>query len=289
MSVRTPAVAGSFYPEAPPELENALDQAFAAASQVAVSDVVESAHKQPSALSNARDLVGNPAVKALVVPHAGWMFSGSTAANAYRLLAGRFEIQRVVILGPAHRVWVPGLAMSSDSRWQTPTGELAVHYSESLRELPFVDTNDDTHAHEHSLEVQLPFIQRMLGDVEISPLVVGSAPAEQVAEALDAVWGGPETLILISTDLSHYLGYRHAIDADRETIQKILWLDSTVVSDRACGSYPLNGMLLAAKRRGMNIRLLASCNSGDASGNLDRVVGYAAFALTENSPTDATK
>lgn len=281
MSIRTPAVAGTFYPASVPDVHAALDQAFAAASQVAASHVVESAREQPSALKEMRDLVGNPGVKALIVPHAGWIFSGSTAANAFRLLEGRLGIERVVILGPAHRVWVPGLAMSSNSAWTTPLGNIRVHYPEELQALPFVETNDSTHAHEHSIEVLIPFIQRMLGDVTITPIVVGGAGPEQVAQALDAVWGGPETLILISTDLSHYLDYAHAIEADRETTEAILRLRSTIPSDRACGAYPLNGMTLAAKQRGMGIRLLASCNSGDTAGDLDSVVGYAAFALTD--------
>ncbi|WP_394263903.1 AmmeMemoRadiSam system protein B [Trueperella sp.] len=281
MSSRKPAVAGTFYPASASHVDTALDRAFAGASQVAASDVVESARDQPSALLNMRDLVGNPALKVLIVPHAGWIFSGSTAANAYRLLDGREDIERVVILGPAHRVWVPGLAMSSTSEWVTPLGNVPVAYPEELRTLPFVETNDSTHAQEHSIEVQIPFIQRMLGDVTISPIVVGGASPQQVAQALDAVWGGPETLIVISTDLSHYLDYAAAIRTDRETIEDVLQLSSTIASDRACGAHPMNGMLLAAGERGMEIRLLAACNSGDTAGELDRVVGYAAFALTE--------
>lgn len=281
MTVRTPAVVGSFYPASAPQVNTALDHSFAGASQVAASDVVESSHEQASAFERVRDLVGNRAVKALIVPHAGWIYSGSTAANAYRLLMGRRAIERVVILGPAHRVWVPGLAMSSHEVWRTPLGDVPVHYPQSLRELDFVEVNDATHAEEHSLEVQVPFIQRMVDGVTITPLVVGSAAPEQVAEALAAVWGGPETLILISTDLSHYLNYRRAVEVDSETIQAILDLDPRIPPDRACGSYPMNGMLLAARERGMNIRLLASCNSGDTAGGLDRVVGYAAFALTQ--------
>jgi AmmeMemoRadiSam system protein B len=223
-------------------------------------------------------------LKALIVPHAGYVYSGPTAAVAYRALqrvAGR--IRRVVMLGPAHRVWFEGLALPRAERFATPLGEVAVDAAavEALRSLPQVVVRDDAHAEEHSLEVQLPFLQAVLGDFTIVPLVVGGAGAADVAEVLEMLWGGDETLLLISSDLSHYLPYDEARRVDRGTVEAILRRDPSIPHQRACGATPIAGLLSVARARDLSPALLDLRNSGDTAGDRDRVVGYAAIAFDE--------
>ena len=222
------------------------------------------------------------APKLLVVPHAGYVYSGAVAAQAYALLTPwREQIERVVLLGPTHRVAVRGLAVPSVSAFDTPLGriELDAQAIVRLAELPQVTCSDAVHAQEHSLEVQLPFLQRTLGAFRLLPLAVGDASAAEVAQVLESVWGGDETLVVISTDLSHYLPYAEARARDRATVERILRLDTALEHDQACGATPLAGALLAARAHGLVPRLLDLRNSGDTAGDRSRVVGYCALAF----------
>jgi AmmeMemoRadiSam system protein B/AmmeMemoRadiSam system protein A len=225
---------------------------------------------------------GHP--KALIVPHAGYVYSGPVAARAYdELAAARGVVKRVVLLGPVHRVPVRGLALPGVEAFDTPLGRIPVDAAavRMLAPLRQVVTSPAAHAMEHSLEVQLPFLQKMLGEFSLLPLAVGDARPQEVREVIDKLWGGPETLFVLSTDLSHYHGYEDARRIDRATLARIAAFDTDLNHEEACGATPLNGFLAAAKARGLSIRLLGACNSGDTAGDKDRVVGYAAFALYE--------
>jgi hypothetical protein len=225
---------------------------------------------------------GHP--KALIVPHAGYIYSGPVAARAYdELGAARGIVQRVVLLGPVHRVPVRGLALPGVDAFETPLGRVPVD-AEAVRMLaPFrqVVTSPAAHAMEHSLEVQLPFLQRMLGEFTLVALAVGDARPQEVRDVIERLWGGPETLFVISTDLSHYHPYEEARAIDRATLARIAAFDIDINHEEACGATPLNGFLAAARARGMSIRLLGANNSGDTAGGKERVVGYSAFALYE--------
>ncbi len=228
------------------------------------------------------------APKAVIVPHAGYVYSAPVAAAAYaRLAALRGRVRRVVLLGPAHRVFVRGLAVPSASAFATPLGDVAIDQAAvaAVSALPQVVTSDAAHAQEHALEVQLPFLQAVLGDFALVPFAVGDATAEEVAEVLDAVWGGPETLIVVSSDLSHYHAYASAARRDRATADAILALDASLDHEQACGATPINGLALVARHRGLVPALLDLRNSGDTAGDRDRVVGYASFAFTDHADT----
>jgi len=225
-----------------------------------------------------------PLPKAVIVPHAGYVYSGPVAAPAYRRIAvGRGTIRRVVLLGPVHRVPIRGLALPAADAFATPLGTVAVDADAAARalELPQVQTSEAAHALEHSLEVQLPFLQTVLDDFRIVPFAVGDATAEEVAEVIDCLWGGPETLIVVSSDLSHYHPYAAARQLDRGTAAAILALDSSLDHEQACGATPLNGFALCARRRNLFPELIDLRNSGDTAGDKSRVVGYAAFAFTD--------
>lgn len=248
-----------FYPAATATLQATVDELLASAPATAMT--------QP---------------KAIIAPHAGYIYSGPTAARIYSALAPwRQTIRRVVLLGPTHRVAVNGLALPSARAFATPLGKvpLDVAAMEELDELPQIRRNDAAHALEHSLEVHLPFLQRTLDAFTLIPLAVGNAEPEAVAEVLDRLWGGDETLIVISSDLSHFLPYATAQQVDRNTCRQILDLNTHIHPEQACGAYPINGLLLAARRRGLQARLVDLCNSGDTAGDRERVVGYAAFAF----------
>jgi MEMO1 family protein len=228
------------------------------------------------------------APKMLVVPHAGYVYSGSIAAQAYALLAPwRGHIRRVIVLGPTHRVAVRGLALPDVSAFATPLGrvELDPDAPSRLSGLSQVRVNAEAHAQEHSLEVQLPFLQRVLGTFTLVPLAVGEASAAQVAQVLERLWGGDETLVVISTDLSHYLSHAQAQARDRATVERILQLDPALDHAQACGATPLGGALLAARVHGLVPRLLDLRNSGDTAGDRDRVVGYCAMAFEARADT----
>ena len=229
--------------------------------------------------------------KLLVVPHAGYVYAGPVAACAYALLAPwRDRISRVVLLGPTHRVPVQGLTAPSASAFETPMGMVPVDRAaiDSLMDLPQMTESDLAHAREHSLEVQLPFLQAVLGRFSIVPLAVGSAGPGEVAEVLERLWGGDETLVVISSDLSHYLPHARASATDSATVSRILAFDPTIDHDEACGATPLNGALRVAKARGLRPRLLDLRNSGDTAGDRSRVVGYCAIAFTEMPRPDQT-
>jgi AmmeMemoRadiSam system protein B len=227
-----------------------------------------------------------PTPKILIVPHAGYVYSGQIAAYAYaRIAAAAGLIERVVLLGPAHRVHVHGMALPAATRFQTPLGTVAIDQDAvaTVRELPQVIISDEAHAQEHSLEVQLPFLQLVLGSFKLVPFAVGSATPQQVAQVLDLLWGGAETLIVISSDLSHYLPYPRACAKDEFTAETILRLQPQLDHQQACGATPINGLLIAAQARGLEPRLLDLRNSGDTAGDKSRVVGYASFAFHERA------
>ena len=266
VSMRPPAVAGMFYPADAAGLRHQLAACLAA----------------PAAPAEAIRTGGT--LKALIVPHAGYVYSGATAGKAFALLAplaGR--IRRVVLLGPCHRVAVRGLAAPSVQAFATPLGSIPLDRKalDALAGLPQVVASDAAHAGEHSLEVQLPFLQTVLGGFELVPLAVGNASAAEVAEVLEHLWGGEETLIVISSDLSHFHGYHAAQGIDKATAESILALEQLGSFDQACGALPINGLLAVARRRGLGIERIAQCNSGDTAGDKARVVGYASFALYE--------
>lgn len=264
--VRQPAVAGAFYP----------GEGQALASTVA--SLLTAAHAETLA-----DATSAPP-KVLIVPHAGYIYSGLMAARAYARLAGvRATVRRVVLLGPVHRVPVRGLALPGAATFVTPLGSVEVDQQAvaELARLRQVVVSPAAHALEHSLEVQLPFLQTVLDDFKLLPLAVGDATPAEVAQVLEALWGGPETLIVISSDLSHYLPYRAAQNIDQDTVERILALRGPLTHEQACGGTPINGLLLAARHHHLQPRLLGLCNSGDTAGDQQRVVGYAAIAFTE--------
>ena len=257
--VRPPAVAGQFYPGDRVSLMAVVDDMLAA---VAMSD--------------------RPAPPALLVPHAGFVYSGATAARAYALWAGA-AIDHVVIVGPTHRVWVRAVALPGSDALATPLGQVRV-WQEGValvRDMPQVMVSQAVHAEEHSLEVQLPFLQRVLPDADVLPLAAGSVAPEQVTEVLDTLWGTPNMGVVISSDLSHYHQYDEARAIDQATIDQVLALAPTISHDQACGATGLNAMLLVAQAQGLKPRLLGTCNSGDTAGDKRRVVGYAAVAFED--------
>ena len=265
-NTRPPAVAGMFYPDVPATLRDDLAACLAAAGPQ----------------NEIQTETGR--LKALIVPHAGFIYSGGTAGRAYALLKPVAErIRRVILLGPCHRVSVRGLAVPTVQAFATPLGNIQLDRSaiDSLASLPLVVASDAAHAQEHSLEVQLPFLQVVLDRFELVPLAVGQATADEVADVLESLWGGAETLIVISSDLSHFHAYREAQVIDQATAGQILALEPLTSFDQACGALPINGLLTVARRRGLTIDRVAQCNSGDTAGDKQRVVGYASFVLHE--------
>lgn len=266
-SIRPAAVAGYFYPADPHVLRAQISEMLGAA--VALETVA--------------------APKALIVPHAGYVYSGPVAAAAYASLAGlRETVRRVVLLGPVHRVPVRGFALPAAQFFSTPLGQVPVDRAawEALQARPDVIVDDRPHAMEHSLEVQLPFLQAVLDAFQLVPIAVGDASGEAVADVIETLWGGPETLIVISSDLSHYHPYRQAQAVDRNTVSQILSLDTALDHEQACGATPVNGLVRAAARHGLEPHLLDLRNSGDTAGDRSRVVGYASIAFSERD-TDA--
>ena len=229
--------------------------------------------------------------KALIAPHAGFVYSGPIAASAYATLQPiRNKITRVILLGPCHRVAVQGLALSEADAFETPLGEIQTDIDaiSQIIDLPQVQVFEATHAHEHSLEVHLPFLQVMLDDFKLVPLVVGQSTPEDVAEVLDMLWGDEETLVVISSDLSHYLEYQNACNLDQKTCQAIENKDPlSIGKNGACGRYPIGGLLKVAKRRGMSVTTLDLRNSGDTAGPKDRVVGYGSWVFIEPEKANA--
>jgi hypothetical protein len=264
-TIRAAAVAGLFYPGAPQSLAEDVRAHLAAA---------ETQASAPRALP-----------KAIIAPHAGYIYSGAIAGHAYaRLAVVRKAIRRVVLFGPAHRAPVRGLALPSARAFAMPFGEVFLDDEAVARALtlPQVVRDDVAHAREHSLEVQLPFLQRTLENFRIVPFAVGDATGAEVAEVIELLWGGPETLIVISSDLSHYQRYADARATDRATAEAILALEPQLDHEQACGATPINGLLIAARRHRLRPELLDLRNSGDTAGDKSRVVGYASFAFGES-------
>ncbi len=259
LEVRRPAVAGQFYPDDPSDLRRMVD------------DYLTEATAQ------------TPPPKAVIVPHAGYVYSGPIAATAYvTLTPARETISRVVLLGPAHRVPFHGLASSNAKRFDTPLGSVeldrpAIELALTLHQVKLMD---QAHALEHSLEVQLPFLQEVLADFSLAPFVVGDAKPDEVAEVLDLLWGGPETLIVISSDLSHFYDDATARRLDADTSAAIEALRPEDIGyEQACGRNPVNGLLDLARRRGLKAQTLDLRNSGDTAGSRHQVVGYGAYVF----------
>ncbi len=259
LSIRPPAVAGSFYPQNANQLNEMLDEY----------------------LINSEVVINPP--KAIIVPHAGYIYSGRIAANVYANLGKiKTQITRVVLLGPAHRVYVKGIALPLSTHFATPLGNVPIDTNilKQLDHHPYVKFSDVAHGQEHSLEVHIPFLQKVLNDFTLIPLLVGDAEPEQVATILEELWGGDETLIVVSSDLSHFLDYETACETDNNTTRLIENFDyKNIGSNQACGCMPMRGLLKYAHEKNMSIQTLDLRNSGDTAGTKDRVVGYGAYAL----------
>ncbi len=259
--IRESAVAGTFYPADPAELSRMVQEYLA--------------HGQPSTV----------VPKAIIVPHAGYIYSGPIAGSAYRsLLPLRGVVERIVLLGPSHHVAFNGLAASSATSFDSPLGPVPIDQRalQEIADLPQIHTVDEAHQLEHSLEVQIPFLQEALGDFSLLPLVVGNADAETVSEVLERLWGGPETLIVISSDLSHYQPYEVAQQLDSTTSRAIESLDYTAINhEDACGQMPIGGLLHLARKLSLHAETIDLRNSGDTAGDRGRVVGYGAYLFSE--------
>jgi AmmeMemoRadiSam system protein B len=261
-SIREPAVAGYFYPADPAELRETVDSLLAKA----IVDRPTHSHTY-------------------IVPHAGYMYSGGVAAAAYADLQRQARQQRkVIVIGPSHRVYLRGIAISQSEVFRTPLGDIPVDTQRKRRLVKRGDVilSDAPHAYEHSLEVQLPFLQRLFTDFELLPLVVGDASAEHIASVLNDVFDESETLLLASSDLSHYLSYADAQRKDADTNIRILRFANDLSGEDACGAVALNGVLRFAKSRKAAIVELRRLNSGDTSGDRSRVVGYGAYAIHDD-------
>jgi AmmeMemoRadiSam system protein B len=263
-SIRPAAVAGAFYSRNPAGLARDVE-AF---------------------LAEAKPMASRP--KALIVPHAGYIYSGPVAATAY---VGLRDLEpkprRVVLLGPAHHVAFQGLALPGVDALETPLGVVPLDQElvAIAKRFPFIHESVKVHEREHSLEVQLPFLQRVLGDFTVLPLAVGRVETADVKQLLDAVWGGDETLIVVSSDLSHYRPYLEARAFDKRTAARIIAFEHEALDGhQACGVYPVRGLLAAAKERGLVSRLLDLRTSGDTAGDKGRVVGYGSFAFLPELP-----
>ena len=263
-TIRPPAVASLFYPGNPAVLRKQI------------KEFLESSPDSEKMTA-----------KAIIAPHAGYKYSGSVAAIAYRsLLSAKYRIKRVVLLGPAHRVPLVGLAAPSTEYFATPLGRIPIDLSQIqqlLRQYDYAQILDAAHANEHSLEVHLPFLQECLEDFVLIPLVVGDATGLQIGAILETLWGGVETLIVISSDLSHFHDYRTAQRMDLETAEYIERFEGEKLDyESACGLNPIRGLLTIAQKRQLRIRRVNLCNSGDSVGNKERVVGYGSWILTES-------
>jgi AmmeMemoRadiSam system protein B len=262
MNVRPPAVAGQFYAGHPDRL------------RAEVAELLASAPPYRAA-----------SPKALIVPHAGYIYSGRVAATAFALLRDSAPaIERVVVIGPVHYIPVRGIATPTVDAFETPLGRLPVDHDAlaAITDLSFVISDDGPHAPEHALEVELPFLQTLLRAFAVVPLLVGDAAPKNVADVLRRLWGGPETLIVVSSDLSHYHDCDTARRLDAATADAIERHDwGHLGPNDACGFLPIAGLLIEAARRGLRAQRLSLCNSGDVAGGGDRVVGYGAWIFEE--------
>lgn len=259
MSIREAAVAGQFYEADPVRLQGHINELLAGTESP----------------PNAR-------AKVLIVPHAGYIYSGKTAAQAYRCLESRRdEITRVILLGPAHRVYLDGMALPSVNSFITPLGSIKLDRSliDKIIDSPDIVISDEAHRLEHSLEVQLPFLQTVLDEFTLLPVVVGDCDAERVAAVIDRLWGSDETLVVISSDLSHFHSYDEAREIDASTSHLILEKSSRLSGEQACGARAINGLMRSKHAQATTIELLDARNSGDTAGDKSRVVGYGSFLL----------
>jgi AmmeMemoRadiSam system protein B len=261
-SVRPAAIAGLFYPGTSQALAGSVN----------------------ALLAEAKPVTGHVIPKAIIAPHAGFIYSGPVAASIYALLApASNRINRVVLLGPTHRVAIHGMALPAVDAFTTPLGAIPVDADnvKKLMALPYVGANREAHRQEHSLEVHLPFLQTVFENFTLTPLAVGRASAQQVAAVIDLLWGGDETLIVVSSDMSHYLPYAEAQATDSATAQAIVNLRTDINHHQACGATPVIGLNLLAQQRSLAAELIDLRNSGDTAGDKARVVGYGAFAYYE--------
>ena len=264
-TVRNPAVSGQFYPSYPAQLSR---------------EVKEYLKVSPSV----PDPINSKEIKALIVPHAGYIYSGSIAGSAYSLLPSQSKnIKHVVLLGPSHHVAIRGCATSSVDVFSTPLGDIQLDRKliNELEKSVQINCHDLAHTQEHSLEVQLPFLQESLTDFLLVPIVVGQWSLDQANLFFDKVSRLENTLIIISTDLSHFHSYKDAQNIDANTSKEILNFENNLIGEQACGCQPLNALLHWAKQQDWNIKMLGLKNSGDSAGDKDRVVGYGSFVLYE--------
>ncbi len=259
MRIRKPAVAGLFY------------EADAGRLQQHIAALIDSTEARSTELP-----------RALIVPHAGYVYSGHTAAQAYRCLQSvKHRIHRVALFGPAHRVYLQGMAVPSVDAFETPLGQLPLDRKaiSQLAQMPAVVVADEAHREEHSLEVQLPFLQSILDEFTLVPVVVGSCDPQSVADAMDALCIDPQTLLVVSSDLSHFHHYEQANIIDRRSCERLLAKDDSLLGAEACGANALNGLMRSRTASALQVELLERCNSGDTGGDRDRVVGYGSFIL----------
>ncbi len=258
MTTRQPAIAGTFYPASPEALHRLLDRCWAA-----------------------RQMVDLPPPKAMIAPHAGMVYSGPIAATAYSTLEPVAErIRRVVLLGPSHHFGFEGFAIPAARRWATPLGDVPLDGAAMamLATRSDVQVSDPAHAREHCLEIHLPFLQRVLGSFELVPIAVGQVEPQAGGELLRDLWGGPETLIVVSSDLSHFFDQQTAQQVDRSTTLAIEAMGAhAVLQADACGRHPIACLLAEASRRGMTMKTVDVRTSADTAGDPDRVVGYGSY------------
>ncbi|MHB8524504.1 MAG: AmmeMemoRadiSam system protein B [Limisphaerales bacterium] len=261
--MRQPAVAGRFYPSDPACLKRAV--------QTLMQGVQGPAGVAP---------------KAVIAPHAGYAYSGPIAASAFaNLVKLPPSIQRVILFGPSHHVAFEGLALCPAEVWATPLGTVRVDQEaiDRIRSHPAVKIFDEAHAREHCLEVELPFLQQTMAGFTIVPVVVGDASDDEVSEVLELLWGGPETCLVVSSDLSHYYDYATARELDQATARAIEDLrPGGIGPEHACGQVPIRGLLCSAREHGLKVETVDLRNSGDTAGPRDSVVGYGAFVFTGN-------
>ena len=269
-SVRPPAIAGSFYAASRISLSNDIEHLLQNANEELDSETLEN-------YSSKRE------INACILPHAGLIYSGAAAAKGYALLhkqSHRFD--HVLLIGPSHKVYFEGLALASFENYQTPLGKMPVswEFASQVAELPFVHFNNDAHAYEHCLEIHLPFIQTVLSSVKITPVVFGQSDAGQVSRVIELGLGFDNTLIIVSSDLSHFHDYQSAQQIDQKTSHQIESFDTNLITPhQACGSTAVNGLIEVARNHDWSVENIALCNSGDYAGDKNRVVGYGSYVF----------
>lgn len=260
MNIRYPAVAGSFYDQSAQHLRSQLANWL----------------KPQSALCHS--------IRALIVPHAGYLYSGETAARAYRHLKYQAEkIEKVILVGPSHRYYFQGCALPSAHYFATPLGKVAIDTQaiEKLEKIEDIEVSDQAHALEHCLEVQLPFLQTCLHQFTLLPLLTSNVSPATVANIIDDLWQPENTLLVVSSDLSHFHSYHEAQSIDKNTCSLIEHFEPSLTPEQACGSTGINALLLVAKKRGYQLTRIDLKNSGDTAGDKEKVVGYVSYLISE--------